>query len=140
MHGYSNIFKENKNETQHTHDVFWTVVAAVFTVMFINMFMSLGPDARAMLVGVLFAAFFCVPIGVLAFTAGRRADLRTAAEPTEDDADLEAYFVVDRAVSRLACASQAAYEQGRDDARRNAARQIATDRAIAMLTSEEQGT
>lgn len=120
-----------------TRSIFWTVVAAVFTVMFVNMFMSLAPDARAMLVGGLFTAFFCVPIGALAYSAGKRADCR-ADEPTEHAADLEAYFTVDRAVSRLACASRAAYEQGRDDARRDTAREIATNEAIAWLTAEEQ--
>lgn len=117
--------------------IFWTVVAAVFTVLSANMFMSLGPDARAMLVGGLFAAFFCVPIGALAYSAGKRADCR-ADEPSAHTANLEAYFVVDRAVSRLACASRAAYEQGRDDARADAAREIATNEAIAWLTAEEQ--
>lgn len=119
--------------------IFWTVVAAVFAVAFVNMFMSLAPDARAMLVGGLFAAFFCVPIGVLAYSSGKRADRREA-EPAEPANDLEAYFVVDRAMARLTCASRAAYEKGRDEARADEARRIATDAAIAMLTAEEQST
>jgi hypothetical protein len=109
-----------------TRSIFWTVVAAVIAVMTINMFMSLGPDARAMLVGGLFTAFFCVPIGWLAFAAGRRADLRTDDdEPTEHARDLAAYWQANGEVIRRQMELRAAYEQGRDHAREDASRQPA---------------
>lgn len=124
--------------------IFWTIIAAVFTVLTYNMLMSLDGEARAILLTLTVVLVLIVPgFVMLAFAAGkgsRRDDARDDDKPTEHERDLAAYFIVDQAMCQLQMASRAAYEQGRDDARADLVRRLATDAAIAQLTAEEQGT
>ena len=69
--------------------IFWTVVAAVFTVPVVNMWMSLGPDERAVLATVVvMVVFVAFPAVLLVQSAMRRQERR--ANGDEDVVDGQA--------------------------------------------------
>ena len=104
-----------------------TVIAAIVTVLTYRMLSSLATDAIALLVGLAVAGFFTVPIGVLAYSAGKRSDSRADDDDdrSEHDRDLAAYWQANGEVIRRQMELRAAYEQGRDHAREDAGRQRA---------------